>query len=256
VSDLVAFVAGAAGGSVGTAGLPVSRLGLGDIHLVDVPLLVLHLDRPSLGVSVPPVVVPVRACPVRVDVHWDGGVIQVAGGVGGIIPSDVGAVGLLVGRVGLCEPVPTQRRWSTCGVLVLFEHLVDEELGHHAVDCALFDFCIRVDLGGFDYVVDDGLSQSFQEVSDSCGCCEWVFGLPGYSFEVLDVLVDVGPFHLHAFYLKTCSFFGLCVLELVSEFIQEVYPDVGDVFDEWVQSVYPISLVEGPFVHRRAFDEC
>jgi hypothetical protein len=75
VSDLVAFIAGAAGGSVSTTGIPVSRLGLGDIHLVDVPFLVLHLDRPPLGVLVPPVVVPVCACSVRIDVHRDGGIV-------------------------------------------------------------------------------------------------------------------------------------------------------------------------------------
>ena len=75
MSDLVAFVAGAAGGSVSAAGVSVGRLGLGDVYLIDVPLFVLHLDRPSLGVSVPPVVVPVGACPVCIDVHWDGGVV-------------------------------------------------------------------------------------------------------------------------------------------------------------------------------------
>jgi hypothetical protein len=102
-------------------------------------------------------------------------------------------------------------------------------LGRHTVDRSLFDFCIGVDLGGFDYVVDNGLGQSFQEVPDCCGCREQVFSLSGDSFEVLDVLVDIGPFHLHAFYLETCLFFGLCVLELVPELVQEVYPDVGDV---------------------------
>jgi hypothetical protein len=126
VSDLVAFVTGAAGGSVSAAGVPIGRLGLGNIYLVDVSLFVLHLDCPSLGVSVPPVVVPVSACSVCVNVHWDGGVIQVAGGVGGVVPSDVGAAGLLIGRVGLCEPVPAGRRWLARGVLVLLEHLVDE----------------------------------------------------------------------------------------------------------------------------------
>jgi hypothetical protein len=35
-----------------------------------------------------------------------------------------------------------------------------------------------------------------------------------------------------------------------------MYPDIGNIFNEWVQSVYPVSLVEGPFVHCRAFDEC
>jgi hypothetical protein len=75
VPDLVAFIAGAAGGSVSAAGVPVSRLGLGDVHLVNVSLFILHLDRPPLGVSVPPVVVPVCACSVRVDVHWDRGVV-------------------------------------------------------------------------------------------------------------------------------------------------------------------------------------
>jgi hypothetical protein len=157
VSDLVTFVTGAAGGSVSAAGVPIGRLGLGNVHLVDVPLFVLHLDCPSLGVSVPPVVVPVSACSVCIDVHWDGGVVQVAGGVGGVVPSNVGVVRLLVGRVGLCEPVPTGRWWSARGILVLFEHLVDEELGRHAVDCSLFDLCIGVDLGGFDYVIDNGL---------------------------------------------------------------------------------------------------
>jgi hypothetical protein len=128
VSNLVAFVAGAAGGSVSAAGVSVGRLGLGDVHLVDVPLFILHLDRPPLGVSVPPVVVPVSACSVCIDVHRDGGVVQVAGGVSGIVSSDVGAARLLVGGVGLCEPVPVGRWWSARGVLVLFEHLVDEEL--------------------------------------------------------------------------------------------------------------------------------
>ena len=107
MSDLVALVASAAGGSVSTSGVSVGRLGLGDVHLVDVPLFVLHLDRPSLGVSVPPVVVSVGACTVCVDVHWDRGVVQMSWHVGGVIPSDVGAVGLLVGRVRLCEPVPS-----------------------------------------------------------------------------------------------------------------------------------------------------
>jgi hypothetical protein len=95
------------GGSVSTAGVPVCWLGLGDVYLVDVPLLVLHLDCPPLGVLVPPIVVPVCVCSVGVDVHWDGGVVQVSGGVGGVIPSDVGAVRLLVSGVGLCEPVPS-----------------------------------------------------------------------------------------------------------------------------------------------------
>jgi hypothetical protein len=74
VSDLVTFVASAAGGSVCTAGVPVSWLGLGDVHLVSVPLFVLHLDRSPLGVSVPPVV-SVGAHAVRIDVHWDGGIV-------------------------------------------------------------------------------------------------------------------------------------------------------------------------------------
>ena len=99
----------------------------------------------------------------------------------------------------------------------MFEHLVDEELRHYTVDCLLFDFCVGVDLGGFDYVVDYGSSQPFHEVPDCGGCCERVFSLPGDSFEVLDVLVDVGPFHLHALDLEACSFFRLCVLELLSE---------------------------------------
>jgi hypothetical protein len=214
VSDLVAFVTGAAGGSVIAAGVPIDRLGLGDIHLVDVPLFVLHLDRPSLGVSIPPVVVPIGTCSVCIDVHWDGGIVQVAGGIGGVVPLDVGAARLLVGGVRLCESIPARRRWSARGVFVLFEHLVDEELGRHAVDCSLFDFSVGIDFGGFDYVVDNGFGQFFQEVSDGCGCRERVFGLSGDSFEVLDVLVNVGPFHLHVFYLKACSFFGLCVLEL------------------------------------------
>jgi hypothetical protein len=108
VSNLVAFVTGAAGSSVSAAAVPVSRLGLGNVYLVDIPLLVLHLDRPPLGVLVPPVVVPVRVCSVRVDIHWDRGIVQVAGGIGGVIPSDVGAAGLLVSSVGLCEPVPSR----------------------------------------------------------------------------------------------------------------------------------------------------
>jgi hypothetical protein len=90
VSDLVAFVAGAVGGSV-------DRLGLGDIYLVNVPLFVLHLDRPSLGVSVSPVVVPVGVCAIRIDVHQDRGVIQVSWCVSGVVPLDVGSAGLLVG---------------------------------------------------------------------------------------------------------------------------------------------------------------
>jgi hypothetical protein len=81
----------------------------------------------------------------------------VAGGVSGIIPSDVGAVRLLIGRVGLCEPVPARRWRLACGILVLFEHLVDEKLGHYAVDRSLFDLCVGIDLRGFDYVVNDGL---------------------------------------------------------------------------------------------------
>jgi hypothetical protein len=168
---------------------------------------------------------------------------------------DVGAVGLLVGGVRLCEPIPSRQWWSVRGSLVLFEHLVNEELGCHAVDCSLFDFCVGVDFGGFDYVVDDGFSQPLQEISDGRRCCEQVFSLPGDSFEVLDVLVDVGPFHLHVFYLKACSFFGLRILELVSELVQEMHPNIGDVFKEWVQSVHPVSLVEGPFVYCQAFDE-
>jgi hypothetical protein len=95
------------GGSVGTSGVSVGRLGLGDVHLVDVPLFVLHLDRPSLGVSIPPVVVLVSTCTVCVDIHRDRGVVQVSWHVGGVIPSDVWAVGLLVGGVRLCEPVPS-----------------------------------------------------------------------------------------------------------------------------------------------------
>jgi hypothetical protein len=108
VSDLVAFVAGAAGGSISAAGVLVGWLGLGDVYLVDVPLLVLHLDRPPLGVSVPPVVVPICTCSVCIDIHRDGGVVQVAGGVGGVIPSDVGATGLLVGGVRLRKPIPSR----------------------------------------------------------------------------------------------------------------------------------------------------
>jgi hypothetical protein len=93
------------GGSVSATGVPIRRLGLCDVYLVDVSLFVLHLDRPPLGVLVPPIVVPVCACSVCINVYWDGGIVQVAGGIGGIIPLDVGAVGLLIGRVGLCEPV-------------------------------------------------------------------------------------------------------------------------------------------------------
>jgi hypothetical protein len=154
--------------------------------------------------------------------------------VGGVIPSDVGSTGLLVGWVGLCESIPSRQRGSIRGAFVLFEHFVDEELQGHAVNCPLFDLGIGVDLRGFDYVVDYGLGQSFQEVSDGCRCCEWVFGLSGDSLEVLDVLVNVGPFHLHVLDLETCSFFGLCVLELVSELDEEVRPDLGDVFNELV----------------------
>jgi hypothetical protein len=156
VSDLVALVAGAVGRSVSAVGVPIGRLGLGDVYLVDIPLFVLHLDCPSLGVPVPPVVISVSARSVCVDVHWDRGVVQVARGVGGVISSDVGAAGLLVGGVGLCKLIPARRRWSARGIFVLFEHFVDEELGHHAVDCSLFDFSIGVDLGGFDYVIDNG----------------------------------------------------------------------------------------------------
>ena len=76
------------------------------------------------------------------------------------------------------------------------------------------------------------------------------------SFEVLNVLVDVGPLHLHAFNLEACLLFCLCVLELLPKFEQEARPHVRDVFDEWVQSVYPVSLVEGPFVYCWAFDKC
>jgi hypothetical protein len=99
VSDLIAFVAGAAGGLV-------NWLGLGNVYLVDVSLFVLHLDCPPLGVSVLPVVVPVGTCVVCVYVHWDGGIVQVSWCGGGIIPSDVGSARLLVGWVRLCEPVP------------------------------------------------------------------------------------------------------------------------------------------------------
>jgi hypothetical protein len=75
VSDLVALVASTAGVSVSTTGGSVSRLSLGNVHLIDVPLFVLHLDRPCLGVSVPPVVVLVGACAVRVYVRRDGGIV-------------------------------------------------------------------------------------------------------------------------------------------------------------------------------------
>ena len=77
--------------------------------------------------------------------------------VSGVVPSDVGSARLLVGRVRLCKSIPSRRGGSTCGILILFEHLVDEELGGHTVDRSLFDVCIGVNLGGFDYVVDDGL---------------------------------------------------------------------------------------------------
>jgi hypothetical protein len=75
VPDLVTLVAGTAGGLISAAGVPVSWLGLSDVHLVNVPLLVLHLDRSSLGVSVPPVVVSIGVCAVRVNVHWDRGIV-------------------------------------------------------------------------------------------------------------------------------------------------------------------------------------
>jgi hypothetical protein len=68
VSDLIAFVAG-------TVGVSVDRLGLGHVHLVDIPLFVLHLDCSSLGVSVSPVVVLVGLCAVCVDVHRDRGIV-------------------------------------------------------------------------------------------------------------------------------------------------------------------------------------
>ena len=99
VSDLIAFVAGAAGGLV-------NWLGLGNVYLVDVSLFVLHLDCPSLGVSVSPVVVSVGLRTVCVDVHWDRSIVQVLWHVSGVVPSDVGSAGLLVGWVRLCEPVP------------------------------------------------------------------------------------------------------------------------------------------------------
>ena len=121
-----------------------------------------------------------------------------------------------------------------CGAFILFEHFIDEELRGHTVDCLLFDLCIGVNLGGFDYVVDYGFGQSFHEVPDRGGRREWVFGLPGNSLKVLDVLVDVGPLYFHALDLEACSLFCLCVLELLPEFEQEVCPYIGDVFNEWV----------------------
>jgi hypothetical protein len=86
MSDLVAFIAG-------TVGVSVNRLCLGDIHLVDVPLFVLHLDRPSLGVSVPPVVVPVGACSVRVDIHRDGALFKCRGALVELYPQMLGRLG-------------------------------------------------------------------------------------------------------------------------------------------------------------------
>jgi hypothetical protein len=176
--------------------------------------------------------------------------------VSGVVSPDVGSVGLLVGWVGLCKLVPSGRGGSTWGALVLFEHFVDKELGGHTVDRSLLDLCIGIDLGGFYYVVDYGFGQPLHEVSDCGGCCEWVFGLLGNSFEVLDVLVDVRPFHLHTFNMEACSFLCLHVLELLPELEQEVCSYIRDVFNEWVQLVYPIPLVEGPFVYCWAFDKC
>jgi hypothetical protein len=209
--------------------------------------LFLGLYNPMIGVwgRVPPIS---SWCSSSAQVHGHWYIVEVSRGIGRIVALEPVLGGSRLALL-LIEPSPAGGSASS-----LLEYLLYGFLRCDAVDGSPLHDLIVVGGGWFEDIFANAFYQAPGEQSVRGGITQYVSRISGELFEVLDILVDEWPFHFDGLQTGACAFALLHILELVTESIQELIPNVLNIVRLGVQLRDPVDNSFDPSVHEGSLD--